>query len=289
MIVVRLRGHLGNEMFQYAAGRSLAERHGTELVLDTSGILQAGGPNLVERNELEFFGLPDRVCPVWEVARVPNPSRLVSALQRLRPSSRRFVRVLVEDFSTNAFLPAVLTASDQTYLIGYWQFETYFADHEAVIRRAFTFPRMGDESERIAAEIRREPAVSIHVRRGDYVQHEQLGFLDVAYYTRAFERVTAAIGEARPYVFSDDPGWCREHLGFLDRATIVDRPLPLERAWEDMCLMSLCNHHVISNSTFGWWGAWLNPSPSKVVVAPKRWVLSPKRIGDPVPSRWLRV
>jgi hypothetical protein len=275
-------------MFQYAAGRRLAERHGTELVLDTSGILQAGGPNEHERNELECFGLVERVCPVWEVARVPNPSRVVYALQRLRPSSRRFVHPLSEDFSTNAFAPEVLTAADQTYLLGYWQFEAYFADHEPVIRQAFTFPSMQTQSNRLAETIRARPSVSVHVRRGDYLAEDRLGFLDAAYYARAVAAVTNAVGNVHAIVFSDDPAWCRDNLE-LEDATIVDRPLSVERAWEDMCLMSMCDHNVISNSTFGWWGAWLNPSPSKIVVAPTRWVLSPKRVGDPVPSRWLRV
>jgi hypothetical protein len=274
-------------MFQYAAGRRLANIHGTELVLDTSGILQAGGPNEHERNELECFSLAERVCPVWEVARVPNPSRVVYALQRLRPSSRRFVHPLSEDFSTNAFKPEVVTAPDQTYLLGYWQFEEYFADREPEIRHAFAFPRMAADSGWLADTIREKPSVSVHVRRGDYLAEERLGFLDASYYRRAVHMIIGENGPVQPFVFSDDPGWCRNNLD-LDNATIVDRPLPVERVWEDMCLMSLCDHHVISNSTFGWWGAWLNPSPSKVVVAPKRWVLSPKRIGDPVPARWLR-
>jgi Glycosyl transferase family 11 len=274
-------------MFQYATGRRLANMHRTELVLDTSGILQAGGPNEHERNELECFGLAERVCPVWEVARVPNPSRVVYALQRLRPSSRRFVHPLSEDFSTNALKPEVLTAPDQTYLLGYWQFEEYFADREPEIRHAFAFPRMAADSDRLADTIREKPSVSVHVRRGDYLAEERLGFLDASYYRRAVHMIIGENGPVRPFVFSDDPGWCREHLD-LEDAMIVDRPLPVERAWEDMCLMSMCDHHVISNSTFGWWGAWLNPSRSKVVVAPRRWVLSPKRIGDPVPARWLR-
>jgi Glycosyl transferase family 11 len=288
VIVVRVRGHLGNQMFQYAAGRALAARHQAELVLDTSGIIQAGGPNLVERNELDVFALRERVRPVWEVARVPNPSRLVYALQRLRPSRKAFVHVLSEDFATNAFVPAVLTAPDQTYLIGYWQFEEYFADREAEIRDAFRFPPLSAESEPVAESIRQQATVSVHVRRGDYAEHANLGFLDAAYYERALETVASRVDVARAFVFSDDPGWCRDNLDLGD-ATIVDRPLSVERAWEDMCLMSMCDHHVTSNSTFGWWGAWLNPSPSKLVVAPTRWVLSPKRIGDPVPSRWLRV
>jgi Glycosyl transferase family 11 len=284
VIVVRLQGGLGNQMFQYATGLSLAQRHDAELVLDTSWTVEVG-----HAYKLGCFDLGVRVCPVWEVARVPNPSRIVSALQRLRPSRRRFVRVLAEDLSTNAFDPAVLNAPDDTYLCGYWQFEDYFVDHEADIRRAFEFPPLSAESGRIAEEIRTAPALSVHVRRGDYVDHDHLGFLDEAYYERAIETIANSVGEIRPFVFSDDPAWCAGRLRFADAATIVERPLAADRDWEDMKLMSLCDHHVIANSTYGWWGAWLNPSRSKLVVAPTRWVQSEKRAGDPVPGRWIRV
>ena len=199
------------------------------------------------------------------------------------------MRVIAEELSTNAFDPAVLTAPDWTYLCGYWQFERYFCEHEAAVRRAFAFPPASAESERIAEEIRDSPAVSVHVRRGDYTEHGHLGFLDEAYYRRAAATIADAVGEVELFVFSDDPAWCAESLSFPRTATIVDRRLAPDRDWEDMWLMSLCRHHVISNSTYGWWGAWLDPSPTKLVVAPRRWVDNEKRQGDPVPERWIRV
>ena len=273
-------------MFQYATGRSLAERLGVEFVLDTSWTVAAGGQ---DRYELECFGLDARACPVWEVARVPNRSRLVYALQRLRPRRRPFVHPLDEELSTNAFMPAVLTAPDNTYLRGYWQFEDYFIDHEAHVRRAFTFPPLSPESENVAETIRRTPAVSVHVRRGDYIRHDNLGFLDSAYYARATEAIEGTVGRISPFVFSDDPHWCAQNLDLTGEVTIVDRRVADGRDWEDMCLMSICRHHVIANSTYSWWGAWLNPSPSKIVVAPKTWVRGARRVGDPVPKRWIRV
>jgi Glycosyl transferase family 11 len=289
VIVSRLKGRLGNQMFQCAAGLGLAARHGTELVLDTSWMEQfrRGGGEV--RYELDIFDMGVRVCPVWEVARVPNPRRAVYLLQRLRPSRRRFVHIVEEDTSTNAFQPAAVAAPDNTYLLGYWQFEDYFADQAEHVRRAFTFPEMSVDSERLAEEIRASPAVSIHVRRGDYTRHELLGFLDEAYYARAVETIARTAGEIYLFVFSDDPDWCRENLRFHHPTTIVARPLCEERAWEDMSLISLCRHNVVSNSTFSWWGAWLNPSPSKLVVAPERWSLGTKRIGDPIPRHWIRV
>jgi hypothetical protein len=289
VIVTQIKGRLGNQMFQYAAGRRLADRHGAELVLDTSWIVQARRGTTYAPYELGCFDHGALVCPVWEVARVPNPRRAVYALQRLRPSRRRFVFPLHEDTSTNAFLPRVLTAPDQTYLLGYWQFEDYFADDAQGIRRAFAFRPASWETERLAAEIRASPAVSVHVRRTDYTRHPQLGFLDEAYYERAVAAIAEAAGDVRLFVFSDDPGWCAEHLRLPHATIVIERTLPAERAWEDMYLMSLCRHHVISNSTFSWWGAWLNPSSDKLVIAPEHWILSPKRIGDPIPSHWVRV
>lgn len=289
MIVTRLKGRLGNQMFQYAAGRALAERHRTDVVLDTSWMVQFRRGGGFVRNDLEPFELGAPVCPVWEVARVPNPRGWVYALQRLRPSRRRFVHIIEENSRTNAFVPEVRTAPDQTYLLGYWQFEDYFADQAAAIREAFSFPPAGAESAHLAEKIRGRQAVSLHVRRGDYTRHDLLGFLDAEYYRRAVETIAAAVADIHLFVFSDDPDWCKAELRLPHPTTVVDRELPEERAWEDMQLISLCRHHVTSNSTFSWWGAWLNPSPTKVVVAPTAWTLHEKRLGDPIPADWVRV
>jgi hypothetical protein len=288
VIIVRLQGGLGNQMFGYATGRSLAVRLGTDLVLDTSLRMQQGlGTKPLG---LDCFDHQARVCPVWDVARVPNPSRLVRTLQRLRPSRRPFVRPLDEDSTTNAFIPAVLTARDGTYLRGYWQFEGYFADREAEVRSDLTFPELGEESKRVAAAIEsHQPTVSVHVRRGDYVAHGHLSHLEETYYVHGVRTIAEAAGDLTAFVFSDDPQWCSENLRLPCPTRVVDRPLAPSQGWEDMCLMSLCNHHVIANSTYSWWGAWLDPSPSKLVVAPREWVLSSKRIGDPVPDRWIRM
>jgi hypothetical protein len=293
MVIVRLKGRLGNQMFQYAVGRSISARLGTELILDSSWLDEMRATGRSIKLELDVFGLDVPVRPVWESARLPNPSRLIHALQRLHPSRRRFASTIVEG-PTYAFEPAVLTAPDDVYLDGYWQSERYFVEHEELIRSHFTFPRLSPESERIADEIRRGTAVSVHVRRGDYAssprQRKVHGVLGASYYTRAAAAVAGGVESLRLFVFSDDPAWCRANLVFRQPTTVVERSLPRDRAWEDMRLLSLCDHHVVANSSFGWWGAWLNPSPTKVVVAPAPWVLAPDD-GDEarVPSAWIRI
>jgi hypothetical protein len=213
----------------------------------------------------------------------------VRALQRLRPSRRPFVNVIAEERSTNAFVPAVLDAPDNTYLCGYWQFEDYFIDHEAQIRRDFTFPPLNGTAEQLAAEIAAVSAVAVHVRRGDYVGDERFDIVDQAYYLRALNAIAEAVGEIHLFVFSDDPSWCRNMLQFVHPTTVVGHSVSDGRPWVDMQLMSRCQHHVVANSTYSWWGAWLNPSQEKIVVAPREWVRSEKRVGDPVPSSWIRV
>ena len=284
VIIVRLAGGLGNQMFQYATGRRLAEHHHVELVLDTSWTVEIDRPF-----ELSCFDLTEQARPVWEVARVPNSSPVVRALQRVRPSRRRFLVVVSDDLETNSFQPAVLAAPNHAYLCGWWQFEGYFIDHEATIRRAFVFPPLSDESDMIAEQISTTTAVSVHVRRGDYLSHSRLGFLDESYYRRAVESIRSRVGDTEVFVFSDDPSWCKRQLQLPVPTHVIERRLPVGRDWEDMCLMSLCSHHVVANSTFSWWGAWLNSSPSKLVVAPSRWVQDEKRVGDPVLDSWIRV
>jgi hypothetical protein len=288
VIVVRLQGGLGNQMFVYAAARGVADRLDTELVLDTSWMVEGRGWGEI-KYELGCFDLDARVCPVWEVGRVPNASRVVRALQHLRPSRRPFLTLVTEDDATNAFLPSFSSVPDNSYLRGYWQFEGYFADIDARIRRDFTFPPLSAEGERLAAEIRTVPAVAVHVRRGDYVGVDRIGFLDVDYYHRATETIANRVGDIQLFVFSDDPEWCAENMTFMHPTTVVERHVSLGRPWQDMQLMSLCRHDVIANSTYSWWGAWLNRSPEKIVVAPRRWVQSDKRAGDPVPEGWIRV
>ena len=284
MIVVRIAGGLGNQMFQYATAFSLALRHGAELVLDTSWTLEIG-----RTFELDCFRLDARVCPVWKVGRVPNASRIVRAAQHLRPSRRPWLHVIAEDHHTNEFDPAVLDAPDDTYLCGYWQFPEYFSAHEADVRHSLAFPQLSGEAASVAEEIKSERAISVHVRRGDFLEHEHLRNLDAGYYVRGTSAIIDVVGDARIFVFSDDPRWCSENLQFAGATTVVDRASDPRRAWEDMCLMSLCDHHVIANSTYSWWGAWLNPSADKIVVAPARWVGSDHRVGDPVPQEWTRI
>ena len=198
VIVTRLMGRLGNQMFQYAAGRRLAARHGAELVLDTSWFDYARGKGIDASLRARPVRPRRAARTVSEVARLPNPSPLVRLLQRARPSRRPFVTTIGES-ATFAFEPRVLAAGDDTYLTGYWQSESYFARLRVADQGRVRVPAALGPERGARGRDRAAPSVSVHVRRADYVASTQaralIGSLDAAYYARALDAVAEAVGE----------------------------------------------------------------------------------------------
>jgi len=294
VIVVHLTGGLGNEMFQYAAGRALAARHGSELVLDPSWFEGEGGGEVgfIRRYELGCFDLEARVARVQDVARFPR-SRVEARLRRVLPG--RPVLHALEEPAFGAPAPEIVGAPDDTYIRGYWQDPSYFADAEALLRKDFTFRR--DILEKGAATAKeidgsRIPTLSVHVRRGTYLSdpgiRERLGALGEDYYRAAIGTVSSQLGDVRVFVFSDDPVWCRARLKLDHETTVIGGE---KDTWPTiMHLMSLCDHQVIANSSFSWWGAWLNAKPGRIVIAPRPWLLDARWDDERrVPQEWIRI
>lgn len=270
MILTRLMGGMGNQMFQYAAGRSLSLRFQTELLLDTQWYATAHPDEETPRSfELAAFDLPDTT--IW------------------CPGMRRPDYDLRDPYFT--YNAAFEWVSDDTRLVGQWQSPQYFADYADVIRRDFTFRADASEGNQLLARITADPsAVSLHVRRTDYVTPaSNLGFVGESYYERAVAWVRERVAQPTFYIFSDEPAWCRQHLMFGDASVYVDGNVGAN-SYLDMWLMSHCKHHIIANSTFSWWGAWLNPNAEKLIAAPARWFCDPSMDArDLVPSTWTRL
>lgn len=267
-----IAGGLGNQMFQYASARALALRHGTELLLDLSpfgrgdqfGILRA-----FELGKLSVRARPaGRAAKLgFLLARRPNlVLRALSGWHVVREGSGDYRR----DFET---LP------DDSYLIGYWQSWRYFEGAAAAIHAELQpLLPLSAESRRLQEEIRAGNALSLHVRRGDYLSpavEQTHGVLGLDYYERAIRMLQERSVGLRAFVFSDDLEWCRAafaHLGL--NLTLVDCNRAAD-SWQDLYLMADCRHAVIANSSFSWWGAWLGdhgePAADRMVVAPVRW------------------
>jgi hypothetical protein len=186
---------------------------------------------------------------------------------------------------------AFFTWEDESYLHGYWQSEKYFADIADHLREVFVMiPPMSPENADMAARIAAGPSVALHVRRGDYVALGASAICDQAYYDAGLRAVTAGATDAPTvFVFSDDPGWARDNLVVPFDKVVVDLN-GRDTAYEDMRLMSLCQHNVIANSTFSWWSAWLNRNPAKRVAAPVRWFANDhQRNPDILPQDWIAI
>lgn len=279
MIIARLHGRLGNQMFQYAAAAGLAARHGVPVALDTRGA------------QLRGEGVPTRVFDLDLADAGPLPplkqqAPLRYALWRAFGAAPRFHRERGLGYNT-----AIEGWHDGSYLHGYWQSQRYFSHIEPQIRTAFTFPEFSNtQNAEMADRIAGSNAISLHVRRGDYLTFAAHVLCDQAYYEAALARILDGVpGSPTVYVFSDDPQWAKDNLPLPVDKVVVDFNGP-DTDFEDMRLMSLCQHNIIGNSSFSWWAAWLNQNPDKQIVAPAKWFGDPKLNNpDILPTDWLKI
>lgn len=292
MIVTNILGGLGNQMFQYACGRALSLRAMQPLRIATdqfkSYVLHNG------------FGLKD-------VFNVDAPEITDSELRKLlgwrAPSGVR--RLLGRPSMTWAtgkrwcnepyfhYWPGIVEVGGATYLHGYWQSERYFDDAADQIRRDFAFRIPWSEADlAVLHRMRAQPSVSLHVRRGDYTLAKNRGVYAVCgidYYRKAVGLLRQRVPGIRLFAFSDDPDWVEAHFGTEFGPIEAVRHNADGRSANDLRLMSQADHHIIANSTFSWWGAWLNPASDKIVIAPRCWFLNGADDRDLIPSSWVRI
>jgi hypothetical protein len=290
MICVRLDGGIGNQLFQYAAGRALSDRHGVELLLDTSKLQKRNGKVTPRSFELHRFRI---VCQLMN----ERDSLMMNWVSRF-PTTSRFLspwRVCVE--SGISFNPSFSTLPDQSYLVGYWQSHRYFNQIAKTLadELANTDP-LSSASEEVLQQIDASVSVALHVRRGDYVSlasaAKMHGALDIQYYTSAVSQVCEKVPKAQFFVFSDDVPWCKVNL-ILPENTVFVSHNTSENGWQDLMLMGRCRHHVIANSSFSWWGSWcadqLWGNVHRLVIAPENWFggLPNESHADRFPPHWL--
>lgn len=283
MIIVRLIGGMGNQMFQYAAARALSLRRQCQMVVDMSLCADAervdsSGLSLRPFG-LDVFGITGEKLDDAFFRR----TLWVRKEHRLRRCAMRCLHGLVSCVSDAwkigiierkdiTFDKSILNLPANTVLKGYFPAFSYFAECEKTIRDDFTFRTVPDEAN---AEMIRQisgcQSVSLHVRRGDYVSNERtsqnLGVCSPRYYERAVQTITGAVPNPHFFIFTNDPEYVKTNLKIDFPAVFVTHNAG-PKSFEDMRLMSLCRHNIIANSSFSWWGAWLNVNPDKVVVAP---------------------
>ncbi len=290
-VITRLNGGLGNQMFQYAAGRALADRLGAPLKIDLSEF----ETYRLRRFELNQFTINAGIATAEELSGlIINPSRFQRILGRLAVS-------LWFGSSNTAFKERKFSYDDifekirhPVYLNGYWQSEKYFKSAEDKLRGELCLvDKLDEASQKILDRILQCPAVSLHIRRGDYITNPSAalvhGVCSLDYYYSAIGHITAHVENPHFFVFSDDPQWAKDNLKISYPVQFVEANGP-DRGAEDMWLMKSCKHHIIANSSFSWWGAWLNDRRDKIVIAPRIWFLDKKvDTKDLIPEQWHRI
>lgn len=290
MILAHLIGGLGNQMFQYACARRLAHALNAPLKLDLSAFESYG----LRRFALDALEISAPVASREEVASFRQRAEVRGGLWRgLRTWLLGDACTAVRERSF-AFDPTILDLRGNVLLDGYWQSERYFADIAGIIRREFQVKGALDSVNAAYAErIASTDSVSIHVRRGDYVANSATnavhGTCGLDYYHRAVAEIAGKVSQPHFFLFSDDPDWVRMNFQPGFAITVVDANGEAKPC-EDMRLMSLCRHNIIANSSFSWWGAWLNANPGKIVITPERWFNGDSHdTRDLIPSGWTRL
>lgn len=295
MVQVALRGGLGNQMFEYSLGFVLAKKYKTDLVLDAT-FLNDRFPrkNFTYRNyDMDIFDLSPRFTAFSKISEtMPVPGLWLGLdLGLAEVMSVLGARKIIREKDTQHFDPEVLLAGGNVRLWGFWQNWRYFDDVSDELRQTFRFKHpLPSEPTELAKKIMSTNSIALSVRRSDYtnsVNTKIFGATDTAYYDRAIAYLAANVTAPHFFIFSDDISWCREHIQPQFPTTYVPNELRGPKwAWT-LELASLCKHHIIANSTFWWWAAWLSGNPGKIIIAPKRWGADSVDSSHIVPSQWL--
>jgi len=249
MIVTKLQGGLGNQLFQWAVTRYLSIKYNTDY-----------------KFELSYFNSNG-----WKLELNNFKNIVVEELDK-----QISLKIVNDDFNFKII-------EDNSFLNGYWQSEKYFTEIDSIIREDLKIEDSLMNYIINKYPIINENTVSLHVRRGDYIKSNNYHPIqDIKYYEKAYDIINDK--SINVLVFSDDIEWCKQNLKF-DNITYIEG----ETNIIDMYIMSLCKHNIIANSSFSWWGAWLNTSANKKVIAPINWFGTQANLytGDMVPEKWI--
>ena len=262
MVIIKVCGGLGNQLFQFALYQKMRTL-GKDVYLDN----RVYKSRRKEKRPYCLDGLSEdiRYCSDWQRRKLAN-NRIHRILWGGQKKQSHYYEKKRTFYDSGVFL------SDDVYLDGYWQNEGYFSEIRKAIINGLCFT-VTDDAAGLLEEIKTCNSVSVHVRRGDYLEDSRRseGICTLEYYQRSMAFMEERTAVDRYYIFSDDIDWCREQFGNSEKYIFVN-PRSEEEAAVDMKLMSSCSHNIIANSSFSWWAAWLNENPQKIVAAPNTWI-----------------
>jgi Glycosyl transferase family 11 len=287
-MIVWLACGLGNQLFQFAFGRALASKMKARVLFDSSFYAETteGRHYLLDKFNLDVSLIRQVPRIIDEdTVRIRRPLRINIPYSPVKSTFR-----LIQEKGFFTYDPHVFSQRDDCFFRGYWQVLEYVAVCSASIIADIRLPfaELDEAGRTWLARIRNTNAVAMHIRRGDYLSphtHSVHGLCDVPYYAAAMALIRQRMPTPDFFVFSDDPGWCRQAFS-TESVHIVDVHSP-DQGYLDMALMASCQHHVIANSSFSWLGAWLAQHDKQVVVAPTPWTTRAGPPPDLFPSNWI--
>lgn len=280
---------IGNCMFQYAAARVCSLEMKGNLLIGLTDIQEHQMPfkkAYSDSERLRFLegslgvfsmNLPiANACDVFRMRGWGEPTLCNKMLRKIKKICWALPSSCHVEQDCYAFDASLLSMRHDVYMDGFFINPRYFENFEDILRKDFKFSvEFSEKNASFAAEISSSNAVAIHVRIGDYLHNEKIQRIYPAYgqgyYKQAIAHIESKVNDPVYYIFSDHPEWAVANLSFIKNAKIISHN-PIEKGYEDLRLMSLCKHNIITNSTFSWWGAWLNPNPDKIVISPKKWI-----------------
>jgi len=292
MIIVNIIGGLGNQMFQYAFAYALAQKSSEEVKLGIESFMQYK----FRKYELELFKISLPVATIEEVnsLKYREENFLMKVLRKLKRGSKHFSDAYVKEAHFHFDKKVIDQANKSAFFEGYWQSERYFKEYRKDLLKEFTLKKSLHKQSKVYQEhIVSCNAISLHIRRGDYISNAHTnsvhGTCSLEYYEGAVKYLKDRVDCPHFFIFSDDLAWAKDNLTFINKKTFIelDDNIPDH---EEMLLMSQCKHNIIANSTFSWWGAWLNQNPDKIVIAPKKWFnVQSIDTSDLIPQSWIRL
>lgn len=288
--IVKLNGGLGNQMFQWALARAIEKRTNIKTLIDMSFFKK----KYSRPYELGLFKLqPKFVEDFWTNIKL----NLIWKLRK-KLDGKRFCGINLYSEPHFEYDENILNLKPNTYIEGFFQSEKYFSDVEKELRNDFQFKSQPDEkNQELLEKIKETNSISLHIRRGDYVQKKRYQDVYAAcpltYYEKGVEYIAKRLSNptlfTTLFIFSDDIEWVKENLKLPYESVYVSHNTG-EKSFEDLRLMSECRHNIIANSSFSWWGAWLNNNKEKIVIAPERWFNDEKIVQtDVIPPSWIRL
>ena len=288
MKISKLQGGLGNQMFQYACARNLIRKN-QKVYLDLNFIKKhtVSTSEFTARNyELNIFeNCRIKILNKFQIDILHKKNLVYRTLKKLIYKKIKHITQKENEFIE------IDPKIKNIYLDGYFQSEKYFILKRKSILDEFTFPILDNKNLRIQNRIINDQnSVSVHIRRGDYIKPHVLeyhGVLPMAYYTNAIMLLKSKFEKLNFYFFSDDIEFIKNNFGFIEEKVIVEGNIG-NCSWKDMCLMKSCKHHIIANSSFSWWGAWLSET-NGITYAPRNWFnpqMTNFEINDIVPNNW---